>query len=141
MTSITANTGATIQGQLLARNGAVTLQNNTIINGFCGLTVTASPGSVPTPTPVATSLALPTATPTATSTVTNTPSVTPTVTNTPSVTNTPAVTPTATPVQIPQTGDNGDHGTLLGILALSAGALMVLAGVLQYLRRKQKMKP
>ena len=35
MESITANTGATIQGQLLARNGAVTLDNNKITNGFC----------------------------------------------------------------------------------------------------------
>ena len=35
MTSITANTGATVQGQLLARNGAVTLDNNTITNGIC----------------------------------------------------------------------------------------------------------
>lgn len=33
--SITANTGATVQGQLLARNGAVTLNNNTITNGIC----------------------------------------------------------------------------------------------------------
>lgn len=31
--SITANNGATVQGQLLARNGAVTLDNNTIMNG------------------------------------------------------------------------------------------------------------
>lgn len=35
MTSITANTGASVQGQLLARNGAVTLDNNTITNGVC----------------------------------------------------------------------------------------------------------
>ena len=35
LTSITANKGATVQGQLLARNGAVTLDNNTITNGFC----------------------------------------------------------------------------------------------------------
>jgi len=35
LTSITATTGATIQGQLLARNGAVTLDNNTITNGIC----------------------------------------------------------------------------------------------------------
>lgn len=33
--SITANTGATVQGQLLARNGSVTLDNNVITNGFC----------------------------------------------------------------------------------------------------------
>ncbi len=35
LTSITANTGAAVQGQLLARNGAVTLDNNTIMNGLC----------------------------------------------------------------------------------------------------------
>jgi len=33
LTSITANTGATVRGQLFARNGAVTLDNNTISNG------------------------------------------------------------------------------------------------------------
>jgi len=48
--SITANTGATVQGQLLARNGAVTLDNNTITNGICTTTVT------PTPTPMTASL-------------------------------------------------------------------------------------
>ncbi|MBK5253856.1 MAG: DUF3494 domain-containing protein, partial [Peptostreptococcaceae bacterium] len=35
MQSITAKTNATIQGQLLARNGAVTLDTNTITNGIC----------------------------------------------------------------------------------------------------------
>src|SRR5665648_734267 len=35
MVSITANTGANIQGQLLARNGAVTLDSNIIDNGIC----------------------------------------------------------------------------------------------------------
>jgi uncharacterized repeat protein (TIGR01451 family) len=35
LTSITANTGATIQGQLLARNGAVTLNRNIITNAIC----------------------------------------------------------------------------------------------------------
>jgi uncharacterized repeat protein (TIGR01451 family) len=51
LTSIAAQTGATVQGQLLARNGAVTLDNNTITNGFCAaapvsgiqITKTASP--------------------------------------------------------------------------------------------------
>jgi uncharacterized repeat protein (TIGR01451 family) len=42
LTSITANTGASIQGQLLARNGAVTLDHNTITNGIC-----AAEGPVP----------------------------------------------------------------------------------------------
>jgi hypothetical protein len=49
MVSITANTGATVQGQLLARNGAVTLDNNTITNGICEIT------PIPTPTPTPTS--------------------------------------------------------------------------------------
>lgn len=35
LTNITANTGAHIQGQLLARNAAVNLDSNTIINGYC----------------------------------------------------------------------------------------------------------
>jgi hypothetical protein len=44
LTSITANHAATVQGQLLARNGAVTLNNNTITNEICA----------PTPTPAVT---------------------------------------------------------------------------------------
>lgn len=49
LTSITATTGATIQGSLLARNGAVTLDTNTITNDTCASTATATP----TPTPSA----------------------------------------------------------------------------------------
>ena len=55
LTSITANTGATVQGQLLARNGAVTLDTNTITNGIClaapvpaiHITKTANPTALP----------------------------------------------------------------------------------------------
>ncbi|MBW6469286.1 MAG: DUF3494 domain-containing protein [Coriobacteriia bacterium] len=48
LTSIAAQTGATVEGQLLARNGAVTLDDNTITNGFCadtalsGISITKS---------------------------------------------------------------------------------------------------
>jgi LPXTG-motif cell wall-anchored protein len=52
-TTITANAGATFEGQLLARNGAVTLASNTIVNDLCVETVTetttASPAPVPAP--------------------------------------------------------------------------------------------
>ncbi len=40
MDSITVTTGATVQGQLMARNGAVTLDTNTITNGICATTPT-----------------------------------------------------------------------------------------------------
>lgn len=40
LTSITANNGATVQGQLLARNGAVTLNTNIITNALCSASTT-----------------------------------------------------------------------------------------------------
>jgi LPXTG-motif cell wall-anchored protein len=46
LTSITANNGATFHGQLLARNGAVTLDHNTIVNDACE----EVPVVTPTPT-------------------------------------------------------------------------------------------
>lgn len=43
LTSITANNSATFNGQLLARNGAVTLDNNTIVNDLCEETPVVTP--------------------------------------------------------------------------------------------------
>ena len=55
LTSIAATTGATVQGQLLARNGSVTLDTNTIINGLCAtISPTSSPSPSPTTSPAAT---------------------------------------------------------------------------------------
>ena len=48
--SIQATTGATIYGQLLARNGAVTLDTNTFVNDACTIVPTPTPTATPTPT-------------------------------------------------------------------------------------------
>jgi hypothetical protein len=54
LTSVGANTGATIQGRLLARNGAVTLDTNVITHSNCA--------SFPPPTTTTTTTAAPTTT-------------------------------------------------------------------------------
>jgi hypothetical protein len=84
LTSITATTGSTITGRILARNGAVTLDTNSITTPVCA----AAP-----PTPTATS------TPTATATPTGTPSPAPSATST-------AIG--ATPTAAPTDADEGD---------------------------------
>jgi hypothetical protein len=53
LSSVTATTGAVINGRLLARNGAVTLDTNTITRPTCAaVVVTPPPAPTPTPTPV-----------------------------------------------------------------------------------------
>ncbi len=44
LTSITLNSGATVQGRALARNGAVTLDNNVLDGSNCGTSATPPPG-------------------------------------------------------------------------------------------------
>ncbi len=51
LTSITVTTGAMVQGQLLALNGAVTLDTNTITNGFCAV-INTSPSPSPPPSQI-----------------------------------------------------------------------------------------
>jgi hypothetical protein len=61
LTSITMQTGATIEGRLLARNGAVTLDTNVITRPTCA---TVPPPSTTSPTPTASPSPTPTGHPT-----------------------------------------------------------------------------
>jgi cell division septation protein DedD len=97
LTSISVNTGDTIAGRALARNGAVTLDDDTITSSSCATTPPTS-----TPTPTSTTSVTPTATPTrpAPTPTSTTPTPTPTVTTSPR----PAPTPTPVHTKFPVTG-------------------------------------
>ena len=101
LTSITLVTSATIDGRALARNGAVTLDTNTITKATCA----AAPTPTPTPTPA------PTSTPAPAPTDTPAPTATPTSTATPEPTMPPIVTPSPIPtvagVQTPPQSGTG----------------------------------
>jgi hypothetical protein len=120
LTSVTATTGVVINGRVLARNGAVTLDTNSVNRPTCAVVVVA-----PTPTPVATS-------------VTPTPTVvapTPTPTSLLSAIQTPTPTPSATPTPaspLPRTGLN--PSLLIGILSLTALVIFLVL-------RKKNPKP
>lgn len=140
LTSITATTGATFDGQLLARNGAVTLDTNTITNNVCAAaptpTVTATDTATPTPTPVVTPTETATPTPVVTPTETATP--TPTVSDTPTPVVTPTDTATPTPVATTEAGGQLPNTETPWLYVLFAGiALMAGGAVLMVLRRKR----
>jgi hypothetical protein len=97
LTSITVDTGDTIAGRALARNGQVSLDDDTITESTCPLTTPPTPTPTPTPTMTQT----PTPTPTPTMTQTPTPTPTPTMTQTPTPTPTPTMTHTPTPTPTP----------------------------------------
>ncbi|MEX2621737.1 MAG: ice-binding family protein [Egibacteraceae bacterium] len=100
LTSISLNTGAVIDGRAMARNGAVTMDTNTITRAAC------TPLATPTPTPTLT----PTPTPTPTATPVPTPTVSIPVSGSPTVDTPTGGTPTvATP-----TGDTPTVGTPTG---------------------------
>ncbi|MDQ5859176.1 MAG: ice-binding family protein [Acidobacteriota bacterium] len=139
LTSITLATGTTLSGRALARNGAVTMDTNSISAALCGLgpsptpTLTATSGPSPTPTLTVTASPSPTPTltptagpsPTPTSTVTSSPSPTPTLTATtgPSSTATPTTTatvPGAPPPPVP---------TLSGWAMIAFGGLLVMVAL------------
>ncbi len=146
LSSVTANTGATIRGRLFARTGAVTLDNNTIIPTACaavGPTTTPTTPTTPT-TATSTSRSTSTRTPTnpnqsqiTTSGSRITPSTTPTTssltsgrrTTGSSSTNTVgsgSTTPTTTSPGLAITGRDVGGPLLVGILSVVAGGGVLL---------------
>ncbi|MDX6202682.1 MAG: hypothetical protein QOJ83_2182 [Frankiales bacterium] len=130
LTSVTLTTGASTIGRVLARNGAVTLDTNTITKPACAATT-------PSPTVSATT----TATPTVSATRTATPTATSGTTS-----GVPAPTTTSHQVTLVPTGSvhTGDgstaggerHGGIIIAAAIAfAGAALVLLSVLR--RRRQ----
>lgn len=129
LTSITATTGAVIEGRLLARNGAVTLDTNTITRSDCRAVAVATPVPTfgPTPGP-------------ATPAPTVAPSVAPSAA--------PSVAPTATPIgqtavtipailTLPSTATMDDDYTFV-ILALVVIIFVILYMVARARRRARQ---
>jgi LPXTG-motif cell wall-anchored protein len=131
LTSITATTGATFKGQLLARNGAVTLDTNTITNDACAAVT-------PTPTVTASASSTPTAS------ASSTPSASASETATPSASATPSTTPSEeasaspTPVETTETGGQLPNTETPWVNILALGALVIVAGgAILFFRRKR----
>jgi len=129
--SISAKKGASVQGQLLARKGAVTLNTNTIVNDAC-ITPTATATPTPTPTTTATPTPTATATPTPTATARSTPTPTPTAT----VDTEAGVTPTVAGGELPDT--DGSQWTLPLVVGLALATAGSGALLLNLLRRRNR---
>ena len=136
LTSITATTGATIYGQLLARNAAVTLDNNTIVNNACTtpvVTTTTTQVAATTSTAPKTTTTAPKTTTTAPKTATTAPKSSTTTPKT--ATTTPVSAKTTVPrPQLPNTGTN------TGQLALIVAAVGALGAIAYVLRRRALSK-
>ncbi len=132
LTSITATTGATFNGQLLARNGAVTLDTNTITNDACAA-ASATPTVSTTPSASVTPSSTPSSTPSATTPVA-TPPTESTATASPSTEASASPTPVATTEtggQLPNT-----ETPWVNVLLVGLGAILV-GGAVLFFRRKR----
>jgi hypothetical protein len=139
LASVTVQTGASVHGRILARNGQVSLDDNTITRSECDAQPTATPTATVTPTATGTATVTGTPTATGTATVTGTPTATgtatatgiPTATGTATSTGTP--TSTATSASQPvgtttTTGGPGAPGTSSGSPGIGIGSPHVPTG-------------
>ncbi|MEO6713350.1 MAG: ice-binding family protein [Mycobacteriales bacterium] len=128
LTSISATTGAIVEGRLLARNGAVTLDTNTITRPACVVAPTPSATVSASATTTASATVPPTASASASPTATPSPTASPSAT----ATVAPEATATATtqveevPAGGVNTGDGSSRGSggqvrMLVLLAVAFG--------------------
>jgi hypothetical protein len=140
LTSITANTGARITGQLLARNGAVTLDTNTIRNNACiTVTTTSAAARVTTVAPRVTTVPprVTTVPPRLTTLPPRATTVAPRVTTVPPSATTVAPSPTETTVpgsggSLPETGAYTETLIFLAVVLVILGIVKIVVDRRRY---------
>ena len=131
LTSIAAQTGTTVSGRVLARNGAVTLDSNVITAPICTPTSpSASPSGSPSGSPSASTSASPSGSPSVSpsGSPSSSPTVPPTGSPTPSPTGGPTVTPTPSPSggSLPVTGPNDWPLIAGGVACIAFGTTLLV---------------
>jgi hypothetical protein len=146
LASVTLNTGASVDGRLLAQTGAVTLDDNVITVPTCSaLTTTTTTPTATTPTATTPTATTPTTTPVKTVTTTKPAGAAHPVTKKhhagTTTTTTPGSTATIIPVGAPATGEGGTAGSGFspaGLIGL--GAVVLAAGASSIALRQRRRR-